>query len=422
MKNFLMLFSFFIISTGILSAYDAENIAVVPDTSNSVSGLMGAICMEAGKQFYMEHDDVFDGLIVFTTKNPALNVQQGVHIQKTAKNIGIDTAAYGPPSNFGSSGYLKQCARAINIDMYPDDPDQIMPMYHISGVELLAHEYGHHWMAAIEYRPEGESENLHYLRGWQNDKANWHWSYYMNSGPSVMYGNTFTDNGDGTFTITGGDRKFSQLDQYLMGLRAAEDVEPFFYLWKDEDIYKSGSGAMPLAKGNSNVYEEWEKRTVTIEDVIRAMGEREPSAHEAQHDFRIAFIILHPPGQPPMDHQIAKAETYRQRWTEWWEWATDYNSRMCTKLTGECWVDEEENDADNGEYPDEDVDESETPDNDTGDYDETEVPDEKDSSNVDDETLQDEETTDTSYPDYNETNDSVEITEDETGCSCSTII
>lgn len=271
--------------------YDVGNVAVVPDTTNSISAMsMGPICVEAGLQFYQNHDDIFDGIIVFTSVAAGMmNMQQGIFIQPTATNIGRDDAwPYGPASKYGSAGMLKQCARMTHIDWYPENPDDKI-MFGLSAIELTAHEYSHHWHVNLTFTNDELGANRDLLRGFENEEANQHWSYYFNT-DSVMYGSIITDNGDGSFSLNGGDRKFSQFDQYIMGLRPKDEVDPTFLLVTQTNADGPNSSSLPIPKdGGTVTVKDMKKIDIAIDDIIASMGERIPAYADAQHDFRIAF-------------------------------------------------------------------------------------------------------------------------------------
>ena len=73
-----------------------------------------------------------------------------------------------------------------------------------------------------------------------------HWSFFLDTDASVMEGNAIADRGDGRFETVDFARRFSPLDQYAMGLRAAAEVPPFFYVDAADDFrpnrpYKASS-------------------------------------------------------------------------------------------------------------------------------------------------------------------------------------
>ncbi|HSA32973.1 MAG TPA: hypothetical protein P5077_04525 [bacterium] len=322
-------------------------------------------------------------------------------------------------------------ARMCHIDQYPDDPDANMafPLGGLTSVELLAHEFSHYWLMAMDFKKEGMTENHTGLRGWE-DGANQHWNSFAGSGPSVMYGSHVVDNGGGSFTqVFSLPRKYGHLDQYVMGLRAPEEVDPIIFLCSSPDIEqcREGSPAIPAAKTSpdktdSSMYGHY----VTIEDVIRAMGPRIPAAADAPKHWNVAFVIINLPGQDPFPNQLTRLDTLRVRFQEWFTWATDGRATICTELDGDCG---------NVEPTDDDVVSDDTVTDDTFPTDDevdTEMPDDTlpDDVPVSDDTQVDNELPDTAITDNGGTpdemvdeggNDGAVVGDegDEGGCGCS---
>lgn len=354
------------LSFSVYGGYDVGNICVVEGGANIANGSIGAMEMIAAKEFYKLHGDLYDFIVVYSTFTPQMNMQQGLPIVDAAKGIGRDNMGimYGPASKWGSAGKLKGGVRMCNIAQYPAEPDTLMafPLSGMSWVELQAHEFSHFWMSAIDYKKVGDTAVNTGLRGYEDNSANQHWNYYYNSGPSVMYGSKIVDNGDGTFALSGGDRKYGELDQYVMGFRAPGEVSPFFYVCNYEPC-DQGSPALPISRTASpSTLTGFKKIEVTIEDVIRAMGNRVPGSDTAQKDFNVAFVIINQPGVTPFPDQLDKLDKLRVRFEEWFKWATDGRATICTRLSGNCSGPEETNDnsdinrdADNGSGNDEAV-------------------------------------------------------------------
>lgn len=415
--------------------YDVGNIAVVHGGPNIASGLIGAQEMVAGQEFYKTHPDIFDFMVVFTTYTPQMNMQQGLPIQFTVKGINREgIAPYGPPSKWGSAGRLIGGTRMNHIDQYPDDPDApistnpFSPFAGLSTVELLAHEFSHYWLMAMDFKKEGMTENHTGLRGWE-DGANQHWNSFASSGPSVMYGSHIVDNRDGTFTqVFSLPRRYGPLDQYVMGLRAPEEVPPTLFLCEYADINqcKEGNPAIPAPKSTpdktiSNMYGHY----VTIDDIIRAMGPRVPSAAESPKHWTVAFVIINQPGVDPFPNQIERLETLRVRFQEWFSWATDGRGSICTELDGDCGNIEP---GDDDIVPDENIDDVWFPDGELPDEEiDNEVP-SPDDTMTDGMMQPDDLSSDTmDLPDTAATNDTatgsdvVLVGEDEGGCGCALV-
>ncbi len=327
--------------------YDVGNIAVVHGGPNIAGGLIGAAEMAAGIEFYKTHADIYDFMVIFTTFTPSMNMQQGLAIQYTVKGINREGSfsPYGPASKWGSAGRLIGGTRMCHIDQYPDNPDQtisdsiLSPFAGMSTVELLAHEFSHYWLMAMDFKKEGMTENHTGLRGYE-DGANQHWNSYASSGPSAMYGQHYVDNGDGSFSMNPAEpRKYGQLDQYVMGLRAPEETAPTFFLCSSANIADcmEGSPAIPAAKsGSPSTISGMYKHEVTIEDIVRAMGARVPAAADAPKHWNVAFVIINQPGVEPFPEQLTQLDTLRVRFQEWFEWATDGRATICTELDGDC--------------------------------------------------------------------------------------
>jgi hypothetical protein len=426
MKRFFAAFLFLVMFLSTVHADDMyPNIAVV---NTNDDGLIGVIEKSAGQRFYMNHPDSFDFLFIFTTFTPSMNMQQGIPIQYTVTGINRDPGImnpYGTPADWGSGGKLLGAARMCNIEQYPENPDVqistgiLNPYSGMSTVELLAHEWSHYWLSAMDFKKEGMTEPHTGLRGWE-DGANQHWNASFMSGPSVMYGGDITDNGDGAFTFQyDNPKKYGPLDQYVMGFIPPEEVGELFFLCEYADINQcqEGSAAVPANKTSpDSVKSGLTKHIVTIDDIIRAMGERIPSSAEAPKHFNVAFILANKEGFYPFPQQLQKLETLRVRFQEWFPWATDGKATVCTELDGDC---------ENGEEPDDD----ETVDENNPLVDETvEIPDETTETpdETKDEEIQDSisKSDDNAKDDISETNDDTanDFTDVENiGCGCTII-
>lgn len=332
------------------------DVAVVEDTSGTIHdnvdidnmsfGLMaagGRFCRDTAKMVIPQFGDTFDGLFTFTPKqlDDLMNVQQGQPVRWSEQGIGEQPFDWG--SQFGSAAKLSQCVFMGSLPKLPAQPDGPatalfgLPLG-ITGAELMGHEYGHHWMTWIHYDKNDGRGLQDMLRGYeanQNDPnaagtLNGHYGYHVNS-HSVMYGNFITDNGNGTFSLTGGQRKYGELDQYLMGLRAPSEVSPIMVL-DDGSHHSSAAGAH--GPSGTDTVTGMTRVDVSITDVIRAEGARVPAYPNAQSCWRVAFVLVVPPGQTYQAADVAKVEAYRQRWQQWFSWATDGRGTMDARLSG----------------------------------------------------------------------------------------
>lgn len=314
------------------------DVALVADIDGSL-GDMQTLAMpnvylqKVACAFYEQYPDHFDAIFVFTTYplNFLTNVQQGWPVQNLTKGIGRPLLNSAP--QFCSyDSRLRQAVKMGDIKILPDDPDATytgIPWYALSGIQLMAHEFGHHWLASVTftkedgikhcilrgYEPSGEPQEGD-CDGYEETGFNQHWSYYYNS-KSVMYGSFIEDLGGGQFELSYNDPRFSHLDQYLMGLRLAEDVEPQFVVDVEDE---SGSASLPIQPGKTATI-EGTRLDFTAEDVIRAEGERIPALDDCH--WKAALIIVHPLGQIPTAQERQKVADYGNRFEEFYDWATD---------------------------------------------------------------------------------------------------
>jgi hypothetical protein len=344
------------------AAVDIGNIAIIEDIGGAISKWAAnpmAYQKNAACAFYNDHDDIYDAIIIFSgvVLDGISNIQQGGPIWQVAKGIGREPATdmrtlYCSTKNKRLKNIVKMGTLSGAAYALPDNPDDravIVPGYSLTGIELVAHEFGHYWLASIDYKQD--STKHCWIRGWecsgsgdqckegdlcdgvQESSFNNHWSYYMNS-RSVMYGSFIEDLGGGRYKFTYPFAGFSQLDQYLMGLRTPAEVTQELFLVKD--------GAWDLTSGSSSIpMQHNAEKTVTgvrfdfdMNDVIAANGPRDPEKEPCH--WKTAFVLIYPEGKTIEQIQplINKLNVYRNRWEEYYDWATDHRGSMDTTLNG----------------------------------------------------------------------------------------
>ena len=336
------------------SAQDVGDVAVLQDATGQIhtpqgfEALQSWFCKAAARKFYETHGDVYDGVVAFTTRqlSDLENVQQGTPVRGTAQGIGRDGWQYlGGPGAYGSGGRLSQCVFMGAVGKLPDSPDGPatalfgLPLG-LTGMELLGHEYGHHWLFSINYDKADGLGPRDLLRGYAYNAedpaasyANNHYNAYSDS-HSVMYGN-FLQSGppagsSGKYTFTGGVRGYGPLDQYLMGLRSACEVPPLLAV---DDGSGHGSDAVSTPR-NQSISVNGTGVEVSIEDVVRASGPRVPDALVAQKCWRVAFVLVGEGNTPPSAAQVAKVDAYRSQFRTWFSQATEGRGSMDTHLGG----------------------------------------------------------------------------------------
>jgi hypothetical protein len=262
----------------VAGGYDAKN----PDGTVN-SGPRKAIATE----FFRTHKDEYDFLVVFS--NFDFPMPDDGHakafylgVKNDTRNIGITEFNYAQA--FGSTNEKLQgmidMGNLGGLATDPMDPKFNETLY------ILSHELMHRWGAHAKFKNTDGSISTALL-GKDQD----HWSFLLDSGGSLLYGNRWQNNGNGTFTSLAPQNEmklYSPLDLYLMGMIEKSKVPPMLLI----DSPGIDPGRLPEA----GVTISGTARTVTIDDIIAALGPRDPGASTSQKAFKTAFIYITQPG------------------------------------------------------------------------------------------------------------------------------
>jgi hypothetical protein len=268
------------------------------------------------RRFYRSHPDLVEQLVIYTTRplNPApgtlafeLNVRNDVG--------GIGLGAMNHAAEWGSASQLASVVYMDSID----------PYLRVDGLDLLAHEVGHRWLAYARFQSGTGASSALLGRGLS------HWSFFYDTEASVLEGNQIQDDGGGRFETVDFARRYSPLDQYLMGLRRPEDVPTFFYVDEPDDFrplrpYKASSAP------EAGVAFSGRRREVRIQDVLAALGPRVPAVAAAPKSFRLAFVLVADAKAPATPERIAALERIRTRFEPFFRDATEGRGAVDTHL------------------------------------------------------------------------------------------
>ena len=270
------------------------------------------------REFYRMHNDDFDSLILFTNFESNLDL---VGVLAFAINVQNDVLGIGNPNRseifpqfdhtaeYGSQGRLRSFLTMKNLKVWEDDPFENTLGPATSALSVLAHEFGHTWLAFID-------PPVLLTR----DRA--HWNFFLHTSGSLLGGNDIQDNGDGSFITLAPKNIYSPLDLYLMGLLKPEDVPPTFLVTDphDLDLPPPYDQQTITADQLQSIYSlgdvgfRGDKQEVRIEDIISVNGQRIPDAESSQKDFRTAFILLAMGEEGPSPDEIEKVEAVRLYW------------------------------------------------------------------------------------------------------------
>lgn len=279
----------------------------------------------AAKAFFANHADAYDFLVFVPVFPVGVAVQEQSNLKVGGRHYlvrndvnGIGTPILDLGAYFGSAGRLKAV-----IELY-----SLVPGMKTATVQealvTMAHEVGHQWSSTVSFRdPTTGARDASLLT---TDGA--HWSYFLDSDGSVMYGADWLDAGGGSFLSQGAQRRYSNLDLYLMGYLAPSEVAPFVLidpvagLSVNSDTFPPTDGAQVQGRA----------RTIRVDDVIAAEGARSPDWRSAQQSYRAAFVILADADHAPTADQLAFVESVRQQWANAFFFMTRGRGIMETQL------------------------------------------------------------------------------------------
>lgn len=294
--NLCPIFVFLLCSSSLAADFTAKsigdhgNVTVMEVTgnydANNPDGSTNALPRQIiAKEFFKTHKDEYDFLVIFTNFGFKMPEKETSAFYEGVKNdtqgLGIDL--FDNTDLYGSSGKLQGTIDMGNLSVIATDP--LDPKFQ-NTLYILSHELMHRWGAHVKFKDASGNLSSTLLG---HDGA--HWSYLLDSGGSVIYGNQWQDNKDGTFTSTTpqGQMKFySPLDLYLMGMIDKSKVPPMLLI----DNPNVDSTQLPQA----DIKISGTARSVTIDDIIAAVGPRVPDASTSQKSFKTAFIFVTQPG------------------------------------------------------------------------------------------------------------------------------
>jgi MYXO-CTERM domain-containing protein len=279
-------------------------------------------------RFIQAFGDDYDQVAVFLSFNDRASLT-ALAYQLPAANTtrGLGIPVFDNTELFGSKGKMQTVLNMKRIGLYgrgaADDPD--------SGLYAVwAQEAAHRWLVYFRMRRESDLANNELLLGRQLA----HWKNTVQADGSIMDGYTWKDNGDGTFSPMDRGVRYGALDQYGMGLRLARDVPPFFMLEQMTDM-----DGRPVMSGFArNGRYKARKVDLTVDDIIRAVGPREPDTDPAAEDLRMAVVLVSAPGESPADliGEAFQIDNTRRLWTGFYNTAGGGRGKVCTELLRPC--------------------------------------------------------------------------------------
>jgi hypothetical protein len=271
------------------------------------------------KKFYATHPDSFDQLLLWTDQ-PLINGAFAYELNIANEVHGIGDSVYDDTSLVGSAGRLRSLVMMDWLGKYPDDPTTKF-LGENNTLSVMGQEVGHRWLAYVSFRDRTGAPSTALLG---RDDA--HWSFFLNSEASVMEGNEITDLGGGQFKTTDAVKRYSHLDQYIMGLIPPGSVPTFFYV-ESPNSTKVRADAPQIGVSFSGT-----RRDVLVDDVIAVNGPRIPASADTSKIHRQAFIYIVTNGRTADSGQVAKLDRIRTQWEPFFLQATENRMTASTRL------------------------------------------------------------------------------------------
>jgi hypothetical protein len=267
------------------------------------------------RRFYGGHLDRFDQLVIYTTR--PLNPVPGtlafeLNVRNDVRGIGLplsdDSRSWGSASRLSSVVYM----------------DGVDPYLEVDGFEILGHEVGHRWLARLRFRDRDGATSGALL-----GSGAVHWSFFLDADASLVDGNDIEERGGGRFETVDVARRYSVLDQYVMGLRTADEVPPFFLVEAPDD-FRPNRGYKATSGPEAGVSFTGKRRDLRIDDVVAAMGPRVPP--RSSEPLRQAYILVADDQAPDTEPRRRAVARIRSRFEAFYLEATGGRGLIETDL------------------------------------------------------------------------------------------
>ena len=221
---------------------------------------------------------------------------------------GIGLGLYDLTGVLGLWPRLSAIMTMNGLHRYPEDPDAPIggPDDTFSTMDVLAHEFGHRWLAYTFLDSAGTESAALLGRDFQ------HWGFFFDSDSSFMEGCDWTAVTADSFRTTGVSSTFGLLDQYLMGVRSRAEMDSLLVLDDPRDLSPPGI-YIPTSIPQVGVSCDARPTRWTVDDIERLNGPRVPASGEGGDTVRVAFLLVTPRGSAASEADLAKLGVIRDR-------------------------------------------------------------------------------------------------------------
>lgn len=275
------------------------------------------------ERFYSHYADDFFQLVFFTNFNQTMaGFANELNIKNDVTGIGLNI--FDSSASYGSSSVLESRCNMSNIDVWAS-PDPAARVFGKGNnfLTIMGQEAGHRWGAFVTYGPSHSNLIL--------GRSDAHWSYYADVDHSSLEGGDWVSTGGSNYTCPTTIDYFSEIDEYLFGMRTPNEVKDFFYISSASNNQVSARSVGTPLQGSVAT---GTLVPVTVEDIITSEGPRTPVVEAEEHVLRQGFIFLIKQGTTPAQAQLDKVALFRKTWEEYFEKSVDGRGALNTVLSG----------------------------------------------------------------------------------------
>jgi hypothetical protein len=149
-----------------------------------------------------------------------------------------------------------------------------------------------------------------------------HWNFYFDNQASMLGGNEWQDNGDGSWTSVEATLRYGQLELYLMGFAGQETVGDLPVLYDAANCAPPGSYSVDH-HSLDGITCEVREHVFSVADVITANGPRVPDVSASPKHHRFAFVLVVPNGSPATQADLDKLDLLRSEWPAYFSLITN---------------------------------------------------------------------------------------------------
>ncbi|MFM7232409.1 MAG: hypothetical protein ACKO3S_10520 [bacterium] len=289
---------------------DVAGIAVLEDDGTfrflDKNGASNLDVAAVARAFQRSHGDSYDMLAVWLASglDQWLGSPGALAAAWLTRNdvAGIGLEAFDLNAALGLSPRMHTVLTMNGLHRYPDDPAGEVPgLPNYVTQDVLAHEFGHRWLAypLVQDVAAGGPSTALLGRSFQ------HWSFFLDADGSFMEGADWREAAPDSFVMDAPIARFGPLDQYLMGVRSPAETDSILVI-ADSAAFAPAGPWVPYSDPAAGIVARGPARRFAVSDLATANGARVPAADGVPDTVRVAFVLVTPNGVDATPSDLAK--------------------------------------------------------------------------------------------------------------------